>query len=125
MKRELVPKSLLDDLKTYSPMMVEATKAILDEGVTKYPIFVAVLDHFKAGVPLINGNDHQKTWNINASSLEEFYAKKIMNKEAVDNFRKVYKDPKRYFCVFLVEDDDAKMLFIPIDKQFIHQESGK
>lgn len=121
MKKELVPSSLLDALKAYSPTLVQATRTILDEGVTKYPIYVAVLDHFKAGIPIINGEDFGKTWNINASSLEEFYTKKIMDKEAVDNFRKVYKDPKKYFCVFLVESDDAKMLFIPIDKQFIHQ----
>jgi len=121
MKKELIPSSLIESLKAYSPTLVQATRAIMSEGVTKYPIYVAVLDHFKAGVPLINGKDFKKTWNINASSLEEFYAKKIMDKEATENFRKVYKDPNKYFCVFLVEDDDAKMLFIPIEKQFIHQ----
>ena len=121
MKKELIPSSLIDSLKAYSPTLVQATRAIMDQGVTKYPIYVAVLDHFKAGIPIINGQDYGKTWNINASSLEEFYAKKIMNKGAVDIFRKVYKDPKKYFCIFLVDEDDAKMLYIPIDKQFMHQ----
>lgn len=121
MKRELVPSSLLEALTAYSPTLVTASNTIISEGVTKYPIFVAVLDHFKAGVPIINGKDYKKAWNINASSLEEFYAKKIMDKDAVEIFRKVYKDPKKFFCVFLVEDDDAKMLYIPIAKQFIHQ----
>lgn len=121
MKKELVPSSLLESLKAYSPTLVQATRAIMKEGVTKYPIFVAVLDHFNAGVPIINGLDFKKTWNINASSLEEFYSKKIMDKDAVEIFRKVYKDPKKYFCIFLVESDDAKMIYIPIAKQFIHQ----
>lgn len=121
MKQELIPDSLLDALKAYSPTLVQAIKTILQEKVTKYPILVAVRDYAKIGVPVILGEDHKKEWNINMSSAEEFFTKKIMTQEAVDQFRKVYKDPLRFFCVFLVETEEIKMIYVPIDRQFIHQ----
>ncbi len=121
MIKELIPESLLDALKAYSPTLVQASRTILAEGITKYPIFIASQDFFKVGIPLIDGKEYGKIWNINVSSLEEFYTKKIMNQTAVDQFRKVYKDPKKFFCIFLVRKEEVKMLYIPIEKQFIHQ----
>ncbi len=121
MKQELVPDSLLDALKAYGITLVQASRAIRKEGATKYPIFVVTQETPKAGVPLIVGANYKKEWNVNASSLEEFYVKKIMTKEATEQFRKIYKDPEKFFCVFMVSFDEVKMLYIPIDKQFIHQ----
>ena len=120
MKQELVPEDLLTALKEYSPTLVQASQTIREQGVTKYPIFIATQAMPKVGIPLIMGVEYKREWNINASSLEELFTKKIMTKPAANQFRKVFKDPNKFFCVFLIEKDGLKLLYVPIDKQFLH-----
>ena len=71
---------------------------------------------FDLGLPLITRNDFDITWNFSASHLEEFVSKGIVNKDKVDDFIKAYRDPGKFMCVFVAEEDAMSFVFMPYDR---------
>jgi hypothetical protein len=102
------------ELKVFNQIMNTASDNILDSEVSKYPIFVAHQHELEIGVPL--NSILEGVWNIHASSLEEFVAKQIIESDKIDSFLTNYKDPKKYFCIFVVGEIGAKFIFLPKPK---------
>lgn len=92
--------------------MASASDAIIDQEVTKYPIFVVHQHDLEIGVSLLK-EEVISQWKIQASSLEEFVSKQIIEQNKVDSFRTVYKSPDKFFCLFVISELGAKFIFIP------------
>lgn len=106
-------KSLEKDIKFYNDSIHEIAIEILDNEVSKYPIFVAHQNIIELGEMILNKDDFNKDWSINASILEDFIEKGLVSKEKASEFKKVYKDPKKNICIFLVTEELANFIFIP------------
>jgi hypothetical protein len=102
---------LQEELKPYSKIMSDANQQMLDGEVTKYPIFVIHQQQVELGVPLIKGEEDK--WSVQASTLEEFAVKGLIQDHKIDDFRKVFKDPNDYFCLFVLSELGAQFIFIP------------
>ena len=92
--------------------MNQALESILDQEVTKYPIFVIHQHDLELGVPLLEEGQLSK-WRIQASSLEEFVSKQIIEQNKVDSFRTIYKSSEKFFCLFVLSELGAKFIFLP------------
>ena len=103
------------ELAPYFSKIEEAGKVIRDQEVSKYPIFVVHKAIIDIGVPIIK-KDNTNPWSINASTLEEFAVKKIIDMDKVKNFQAAYKDPEKFFCFFVLNDLGSNFVFIPIEK---------
>jgi hypothetical protein len=101
------------ELQPYMPIMSKAIDSILDQELSKYPIFVVHQNEIELGVEISNKNQGLGNWNIHASTLEEFSAKQIIQQEKIDSFRTIYKNPKNHLCLFILSELGAKFLFIP------------
>lgn len=99
------------ELAPYKNIMEKATDSILDQEVTKYPIFVVHQHNLEIGIPLLN-EDFNSKWMIQASSLEEFVSKQLIEPNKVDSFRTIYKTPDKYFCLFVLSELGAKFIFM-------------
>jgi len=104
---------LEEDLQDYSSTMEKAQQAILDQEVSKYPIFVVHQHEIELGVLLVDGTNLGLQWSINASTLEEFLSKQIIQPERVDSFKQVYKDTDQFFCCFVLSELGANFIFLP------------
>ena len=93
--------------------MAVASDSIIDQEITKYPIFVAHQHDVSIGVPLTNDDEQSTPWQIQASSLEEFVSKQIIEQNKVDSFRTIYKSPEKFFCLFVLSEMGAQFIFIP------------
>ena len=51
-------------------------------------------------------------WAVNASTLEEFHAKRIIDIEKIDDFRTLYRKHTEDICVFVLSEAGAKFVFI-------------
>ncbi len=101
--------------KEFSPMKAilgQAADTILNENVSNYPIFVAHKQHLEIGIPLLSDEDKNQEWSVNASTLEEFVAKKIVLPEKIDEFKKIYKPVGEYVCLFVLSELGATFIFI-------------
>lgn len=114
---EEILKSVDEHLKFYSESIREVADEILKAKVSDYPIFIAYKDQVNLGKMIINKDDMALDWHINASTLEEFVTRKIINGEKLDVFRKTYKEPKHYICLFLIHEEGAHFIFHPYETE--------
>lgn len=101
-------------LNPYLGVMRKAAEAVLDQEISKYPIFVIhQMGDLELGIPLIRPSEEQGfDYSVHLSTLEEFTTKKIIDIARVDRFRQVYKDPREYFCLFLFKKGEANFVFL-------------
>ena len=115
---EEIYKSLHDDLETCRDYIKQVSAGMVRGDVTKYPIFVATRGEqdIDLGLPIVNRNDFEISWNLSASHLEEFVSKGVVVREKATEFIKVYKDPAEFMCVFVVEEASGSFVFMPYQK---------
>jgi len=104
---------LKEELEPYKTFLGKAADTVLEQEVSKYPIFIAHQQEFDAGIPLVNKEQTKGNWSINLSTLEEFSTKNIILPEKVEKFREVYKDPTENLCLFVLSQLGATFIFLP------------
>ena len=90
-----------------------AAETIRTENVSNYPIFVATKLEIDLGIALLLRGDLPDDWAVNASTLEEFHAKRIIDVEKIEEFRSLYRQHNEDICVFVLSEGGAKFVFIP------------
>jgi hypothetical protein len=115
-KKESPLLSLERDLKIYSESIHEVAIEIMLEGLSSYPIFIAYQHIVKLGELILDRDDLNMDWSINASTLEEFVEKGVIKKELKERFTKSYKNPHDFMCLFVVVPEGANFVYYPYKK---------
>jgi len=114
MPSEAIYTQLQRDLQPYLPLMGQAAETILDQDVSKYPIFVThKFDELELGIPLVIRQEPQAVWSIQASTLEELVTKRLVETGKVNDFRRIFKNPQEFLCLFVLMDTGAQFVFLP------------
>jgi len=100
-------------LKGHRETLGTAAEVIMDQNISSYPVFVAYRQEVEIGIPLIAPGESEQDWGIQASTLEELTARGVIQMEKVDAFREVYKDPKKFLCILVLNDPGAEFVFLP------------
>ncbi len=114
-----IPEELLEsvqrDVRIYQEYLVEIAMQVIDQNISKHPIFVLHKEPaLQLGRPIIVSDDAQSDWNINVSLIEEFINKRIISPARVEEFKNVYKSPYNYLCLFVISgQSDAGFAFCP------------
>ncbi|MFC3560660.1 hypothetical protein [Pedobacter jamesrossensis] len=115
-KQESPLVSLEKDLEFYSDTIKEVAIEIMVEGISNHPIFIAHQHVVSIGELILNREELNTEWSIQASTLEEFVEKGIINKEKKESFLKTYKKPETFMCVFVVVPEGANFIYYPYKK---------
>lgn len=99
----------------FRTMLTEAQEVVLDSEVSEFPVFVFSKIKPEIGVKLYDSIDQERDWYVHATSLEELVAKNIVDSTRIEEFKEVYKDPKSYFCILLLDGATAQFAFPPIN----------
>ena len=114
---EISPAELLaqleKELQPLKKILGQASDTIIDENVSNYPIFVTQQLEINIGIPLINKDIQGGKWSVNASTLEEFATKNLIEPDKVNDFRKVFKSTEDYLCLFVLSEIGATFVFLP------------
>jgi hypothetical protein len=102
---------LQNQLQPYKRILGQAAEVIMDENVSKYPIFVVHQQELEMGIPLIEAGQKFK-WSVNASTLEEFVTKDIIYQEKAQEFIQTFKDPETHICLFVLSEMGAQFMFM-------------
>lgn len=98
-------------IKKNKALFLHTIETIQNENVSNYPILIAYPSFtiLEIGLAL----KEEDFFSFNATTLEELAMKKIINMDKIDEFRKLYKEKKDSFCVFLLEKPAPQFIFIP------------
>jgi hypothetical protein len=102
------------ELLPYRKILAQAADVIINENVSKYPIFIIHQQELDMGLALIEAGEKLK-WSVNASTLEEFVTKKLVFMDRVQEFISAYKDPEQYRCLFVLSELGAQFIYIRRD----------
>jgi len=108
--------SLEVDLKLFNESIREIAIEIMVEGLSSYPIFIAHQHEVALGEMILDREDINSDWSINASTLEEFIERGIIKKELKQRFIDTYKKPEDFMCVFVIVPEGANFVFFPYVK---------
>lgn len=104
---------LESELKSYINILGQAADVIMDEQVSRYPVFIAHQQELEMGIPLIQGNGRNMPWSIHASTLEEFVTKGIVFEDKLQDFKDNYKNPDEFICLFVLSELGAQFIYLP------------
>ena len=104
---------LEEELKGFREILNRASNEMRNQDLTNYPIFVVHQQELVLGVQIVDREKTKSNWDIHASTLEEFTYKNLIRPEKLDEFKKVFKDPDDYFCIFVVSELGAQFIFLP------------
>ena len=79
----------------------------------EYPIFPISKDKLPIGQLLIPKAPLQFEWNYYASFLDEFVQRELVGADKEEEFKKNYRDPDEFCCLFVVDAAFASFVYIP------------
>lgn len=108
--------SLEKDLELYAESIKEVAVAIMMEGISANPIFIAHQHTVSIGEVILDRKDLNTEWTIQASTFEEFSEKGIIAADKKELFLKTYKKPENFMCVFVIVPEGANFIYYPYKK---------
>ncbi|MEL7219967.1 MAG: hypothetical protein AAGJ93_01535 [Bacteroidota bacterium] len=120
MLNEQALRNLKDKLDVYLALLSQAADTIKTQDISNYPVFMVyeAEEYPGIGLPVVAAQEGEGAfgWSINASTLEEMVAKKIVAMENVDRFRSVYKTHPNAICCLVWHEDAGQFVFLPKEK---------
>lgn len=100
------------ELKPYMEVMGTAADAIVEKGISDYPVLVIHQQQIELGIPVVKRDEVEGNWSVNASTLEEFVMKNVIQQDKTEDFQSIYKDPSEYLCLFILSELGAQFIFV-------------
>lgn len=104
--------SISQDFVQVADTIKEASYQIRKAGF-EFPIFPISKVSISIGQPLLLKEENILQWNYNASLLDEFVQCELIADGRTEDFKKIYKDPDEFCCLFVVDEEFTQFLFIP------------
>jgi hypothetical protein len=104
--------TITEDFVKVADTLKEASYQIRKAGF-QYPIFTIAKEEISIGQLLIPKEPLNLAWNYNASYLDEFVQRELVAADRQDDFKKSYKDPDEFCCLFVVDQEFASFVYVP------------
>ena len=91
----------------------EASYQIRKRGFSDFPIFIMCKVEIPIGQLLYKKEEVGTEWNYYVTYLDEFVQRKIVEQEKVEQFKSNYKNPEEFCCVFVIDGEFTKFIYIP------------
>jgi hypothetical protein len=79
----------------------------------EFPIFPICKIEQAVGQLLLDKKDLKLDWYYYASFLNEFVQRELVTPDKEEDFKKTYKDPDEYCCLFVVDEEFTNFVYIP------------
>lgn len=106
-------KQLHKELMHYKPVMIQAAETIRDQDVSDYPIMLIHQQELSMGISIAEKDKIAGNWSVNASTLEEFITKNLIEENKIDSFKTIYKSRRGFICLFVLSELGAEFIFLP------------
>lgn len=107
--------TITKDFVLVSDTLKEAAYQVKKRGFSDFPIFPIAKTDIPIGQQLITRAEMATDWNYNITYIDEFIQRKLIDDE--EAFKKAYKNPDEFCCLFVVEPDFTNFLFVPYPEE--------
>ena len=97
----------------YHELMNEAFEGVINEGVSKYPVFIFHQQEVNVGIPIADRHQIAGDWSVNISTLEEFYIKGLVTIEQVDEIKAKITGEPHVYCCLVLSGENGSLIFLP------------
>jgi hypothetical protein len=104
--------TISSDFVKVADTLKEASYRIRKAGFD-FPIFPISKSVQPIGQILIEKETLQLDWNYYVTYLEEFLQRGLVDKNKQELFTENYKDPDEYCCLFVIDEDFHRFIYIP------------
>ena len=104
--------TISEDFVKVADTLKEASYQIRKAGF-EFPIFPICKDEQPIGQLLLQQNVNGTVWNYYASYLDEFLQRELVASDKAEEFKEAYKDPDEFCCLFVIDIQFTKFVFIP------------
>ena len=105
--------TITKDFVIIAETLKEASYQVRKHGFSEYPIFPISKKEVPIGQVLIDKTELTLDWNYNITYIDEFTSLEIIDIEKSEDFKKIYKDPDEFCCLFVIDGDFTRFIFIP------------
>jgi len=95
----------------------EASYQVRNRGFSDYPIFPISKSDQQIGRLLYAKNEVDTDWNYFITYLDEFIQRNLIEKNKVEEFKKIYKDPDEFCCLFVIDNNFNSIVFVPYPEE--------
>lgn len=111
-EKEAYLKRFGEDVQHYHTLMQEAYDGVINEQVSKYPVFIFHQQEVTVGIPVADRHEVTGNWSVNVSTLEEFYIKGLVTIQQVDEIKAKISGQPPMFCCLVLSEQDASLVFL-------------
>lgn len=105
--------TITKDFATVSDTLKEASYQVRKNDISKFPIFVFAKQEVQLGALLVNADELNLQWHVYASYVELFMQQGIIGADGVDAFEASYKNADEFCCLFVLDEEFTKFVFVP------------
>lgn len=105
--------TITSDFVKVANSLKDASYQIRKRGFSDYPIFPISKEEIPIGQLLIGKKELGTTWNYYITYVNEFIDRKLIDESKLEDFKKTYKDPDEFCCLFVVDKGFTNYLFVP------------
>jgi len=109
--------TISSDFIKMSDNLKEAAYQVRQRKFSEYPIFPISKEEQPIGQLFLSRKEKAIDWNYYITYLDEFIQRKLIEEEGVEQFKASYKDPDEFCCLFVVDEEFTKFLYIPYPEE--------
>jgi len=109
--------TISSDFIKMSDNLKEAAYQVRQRKFSEYPIFPISKEEQPIGQLFLSRKEKAIDWNYYITYLDEFIQRKLIKEEGVEQFKASYKDPDEFCCLFVVDEEFTKFLYIPYPEE--------
>ncbi len=102
-----------EQVEHYHFLMKEAFEGVINEGVSKYPVFIFHKQEVNVGISIAERRIVACDWSVNISTLEEFYIKGLVTIEQVEEIKLKINGKRPMYCCLVLSGERGCLIFLP------------
>ena len=117
---DLDPKylgTITQDFAVVSNILKESAYQVKKRGFSDYPIFPVSKTPLPIGQLLLARDELALEWNYYITYLDEFVQRELIVPEKIEEFQVTFKDPDEFACLFVVDGNFTRYVFIPYPEE--------
>ena len=105
--------TISSDFVKVADTLKEASYQIRKRGISEFPVFPVCKELQPIGQIILPTQQANTEWNYFASFMDEFVQRGFIDVDKQDDFKKAYKEPDEFCCLFVIDKDFTNFVFIP------------